>query len=161
LQSMAQGKNQVEHLTQCMLTFQALARELQITVILLSHISKAPMQLQTYVSTSPKNPEEYLNRTSEDMDKFINKPGMSWESGRMPTREHVEGAGAICDLADYVFAAARDTTNEDPDIQRTTRIKCLKDRMAGAKVGHIFKLYYGDDGILREIDNNDKSGMLV
>ena len=104
-----------------------------------------------YISTSPKNAEAYDSMTASDMDKRINRAGMSWEAGRMPVREDIEGSTAIADLADFVFALARDTTNEDNRIQRTTVVKTLKSRFDGTKNGRQFNLYYGDDGILREV----------
>ena len=133
-----------------MKALQALCLELQITVILLSHVAKDKYQYQAYVSTSPKNKDLYETQTAEDMQQLIKRPGMEWESGRMPSKENIDGHSVISDLADYVFALARHTTSEDDTEQRTLRVKALKTRLDGSKAGTIFKLYHQDNGRLVE-----------
>lgn len=141
-----------KHIKQMMLTFQMLARELDISFILVSHVSKDKHSKQVYVSTSPKNTDSYT-QTSEEVQKLINKPGMDWESGRMPSKENVEGTGTVSALADYVFAIARNTMSLDPVEKRTTRVKCLKDRFVGSGTGREFKLVYTVEGKLEEVGN--------
>lgn len=141
------------YLQDCMLEFQALAREIGITFILLSHVAKDKYNYQAYVSTSPKSRED-LDLSAEEVTRRIKKPGMEWESGRMPSKENVEGESAVCDLADFVFALARNTVSEDPIARITTKVKCLKSRLDGSKTGRIFDLIYTDSGALVEPGTN-------
>lgn len=144
------GNGDTERMTNNMKKFQALKIELGITIILLSHVAKDKIGRQAYVTTSPKKKEEYLSQTAEELANLINKPGLEWESGRIPTKENVEGASAVCDLADYVFALARNTTAENPDEQRTLIVKTIKARLDGSKNGKVFKLYHSNSGRLEE-----------
>ena len=147
------GKDSHYELTTFMLDIQALTRELGISIMLLSHVAKDKYQKQVYVSTSPKDPT-VLNLTAEQTGKRVNKPGLDWESGRMPTKENVEGSSAVADLADYVIAIARDTTSDDEMIQKTIRVKFLKTRLDGVKAGREFNLFYNDEGTLVETTQN-------
>lgn len=142
------------YLQEVMLTFQSLARELKLTFFLLSHVAKDKYSYQAYVSTSPKHLETYSSLNAEDIEQLVKRPGMEWESGRMPSKENVEGESAVCDLADYVFALARNTVSEDSMESRTTRVKCLKARLDGSKTGKQFKLFYSDDGSLEELNGS-------
>ncbi len=139
-----------ERAEELMLTLQQLRDELGITIILLSHVAKDKYQFQTYVSTSPKNVDTYNSQTAEDVGELINKPGLSWESGRMPTKENVEGLSIVCDLADYVFALARNTVSQEYEESHTTRVKALKCRLDSSTTGRTFKLFYENSGILSE-----------
>lgn len=137
-----------------MLTLQELRVELGITIILLSHVSKDKYQFQTYVSTSPKNPDAYNSQTAEDIEELVQKPGLDWNSGRMPTMENVEGLSIVCDLADYVFGLARNKVSKDETEKRTIRVKCLKcGRLESSPTGNVFRLYYTQEGKLIEQDN--------
>ncbi len=135
---------------QAMLDFQALVQELDCSIFLISHVAKDKFNLSTYVTTSPKNAKQYFGTSAEMMEAYTNKPGLSWESGRMPMKENVEGSSTICDLADYVFALARDSVNRDPVISSLLRVKCLKARLDGGFAGHTIKLMYTDEGRLME-----------
>ena len=139
------------HMKEFMLEFQAMVLEFGITFLLLSHVAKDKIGRQAYVSTSPKRAAQYAAQTSEDVQKMIMRPGMEWESGRMPTKENVEGESAVTDLADYVFAIARNTTSDDETERNTTVVKCLKARLDGSKTGKIFKLVYTNSGKLEEL----------
>lgn len=147
------GITDSERMINNMTKFQALKIELDIHIILLSHVAKDKIQRNAYVSTSPKRAEEYASLTAEDLQSMINKDGMEWETGRMPSKENVEGPSVICDLADNVIALARNTTASDEIEKRTTRVKILKARRDSSKQGHIFKLYYNNKGILEEAGN--------
>ncbi len=135
---------------QAMLDFQALVQELDCSIFLISHVAKDKFNLSTYVTTSPKNAKQYFGTSAEMMESYTNKPGLSWESGRMPMKENVEGSSTICDLADYVFALARDSVNRDLEISSTLRVKCLKARLDGGYAGHTIKLLYTPEGRLVE-----------
>ncbi len=128
---------------------QALNHELGVTVFLLSHVSKDKMGKQVYVTTSPKH-EGYNDMSAEETQGMIEKPGMNWESGRMPTTENVDGPSVICDLANYVWALARNKTSEDHEESHTIKVKAVKTRLDGEYTGKIFKLYYNKEGRLVE-----------
>lgn len=131
---------------------QALVNELQVSVYLLSHVAKDKLGKQVYVSTSPKNAESYTNMSSEETQALIEKPGMNWETGRMPTTENVDGPSVICDLANYVWGLARNKTSEDYDENHTIKVKAIKTRLDGEYTGKSFNLYYTKEGRLIETD---------
>jgi archaellum biogenesis ATPase FlaH len=135
---------------------QALNNELGITVFLLSHVSKDKMQKQVYVSTSPKNKAAYEAMTGQETQDLIEKPGMNWESGRMPTTENVDGPSVICDLANYVWALARNKVSEDFEESHTIKVKGIKTRLDGEYTGKTFKLFYNTEGRLIETDGLKK-----
>lgn len=136
-----------------MLKFQALVQELDITILLVSHVSKDTISKQTYVSTSPKSVENFL--TSTDTNKLLQKPGLSWETGRMPESGHIEGTKSIPSLANYIFAVARNYMSDDPVEKNTLRVKCLKAKYEGAGMGGEFNLFYNSAGKLEELSNTD------
>lgn len=125
---------------------QTLCRELKINVYLLSHVAKDKRTSQVYVSTSPKNREEYASMSAEDVEGLIQKPGMDWESGRMPTTTNIDGPSVVGDLANYIWALARHKTSEDLNVASILRVKNLKARLDGPKTGSIFKLLYTKEG---------------
>ncbi len=128
---------------------QTIVRELNISVFILSHVSKSQMAKQVYVTTSPKNPN-YKDMSAEETQGMIEKDGMNWETGRMPTTETVEGHSVICDLADYVWGLARNKNSEAYEESHTTKVKLLKARLDGEYTGKSFKLYYNKEGRLVE-----------
>lgn len=130
---------------------QTLCRSLKISVVLLSHVAKDKYTTQVYTSTSPKNKEAYDALTAEDIDKAVKKPGMDWESGRMPSTVNIDGPSVFGDLANYIWALARNKTSEDQQEARLLRVKALKTRLDGTYTGTIFKLCYNDRGTLEEV----------
>jgi twinkle protein len=143
--------NDRERAEEFMTTLQALRKDLKIHILLLSHVAKDKLGKMVYVSTSPKNGDAYHSMSAEQTQGMIDKDGMSWESGRMPSKENVEGQSIVCDLADYVFGIARNTTSQDNQESRTMRIKALKTRLDSSMTGYTFKLYYNDSGRLEEL----------
>ena len=140
----------------------SLSRELSISIFLVSHLATDKIGLSAYVSTSPKKTDEYLSRSAEDMDQYINKPGMNWESGRMPRAENLFGSGTVRKLADNIFVLARNTTSMDDVEQRVLRVKCLKLRVDSSRVGREVKLIYDyDTGRLLELDKQEKHAILL
>ncbi len=131
---------------------QALNNELGISTFLLSHVAKDKLGKQVYVSTSPKNKEEYEAMSADETQGLIEKPGMNWETGRMPTTENVDGPSVICDLANYVWALARNKTSEDYEESHTIKVKAVKTRLDGEYTGKTFKLYYNKEGRLVETE---------
>lgn len=130
----------------------SLMKELNTTVILLSHVSKDKYSYSTYVTTSPKNADTYNSANAEENSKMVNKPGLEWETGRMPTTSNVEGGNVIVALSDYVFGLARNRTSDNEQEKRTMRVKALKTRLDSAMDGKTFKLFYTDQGRLEETE---------
>ncbi len=135
-------------------TLKSLCKELNITAVLLSHVAKDKYGQTVYTTTSPKNPDAYYSQTAESTDQALKKPGLDWESGRMPTIANVEGGGIITQLADYVFALARNSVSEDKQESTVMRVKALKTRLDSSYTGKVFKLVYTDAGKLEEIDSS-------
>ena len=144
------GGDEVKHIKQMMLTFQTLARELDISFLLVSHVAKDKYSYSAHLSTKTGNSTE--NKTAEEVQKMMKKTGLEWESGRMPSKENIEGTGAVADLADNIFAIARNITSDNPIEQKITRVRCLKTRINGSNIGKEFKLIYTDTGTLKEFD---------
>ena len=130
---------------------QSVCRSLKVSVFLLSHVAKDKYTTQVYTSTSPKNKEAYDAQTAEDVEKAVKKPGMDWESGRMPTTVNIDGPSVFGDLANYIWALARNKVSEDSSEASTLRVKALKTRLDGTFTGVIFKLNYTNEGKLVEV----------
>jgi twinkle protein len=127
---------------------QTICRSLRVTVFLLSHVAKDKYTTQVYTSTSPKNKEAYDAQTSEDIEKAVKKPGMDWESGRMPTTVNIDGPSVFGDLANYIWALARNKVSEDIEESHIIKVKALKTRLDGEYTGIVFKLRYTNEGKL-------------
>ena len=132
-------------------TLASIVHELDVSILAVSHLAQDKIGIQSYVSTSPKN-EASLHLTASDMDKIINKPGMNWETGRMPKLENLYGSGHVSRLADYIMVLSRNRASEDELEKRTTKVKFLKTRIDSANEGKEFELLYDyDTGKLQEI----------
>ena len=131
-----------EYASHCMSSFVTLAKQLNINLFVVNHLSADKISLQAYVSTSPKNPQEYDSSTAGETNKRINKPGLTWDSGRVPSIENIFGGGAIKDLADYIMVLSRNRMSQDPEEHRTTNVKFLKTRMDSQYEGFTFQLKY-------------------
>ncbi len=148
-----------DYASHAMSQFVVLAKQLNVTIFVVNHLSADKISLQAYVSTSPKNPEKYLNMDAEDMQDYITKPGMSWERGRTPGIENIFGGGAIKDLTDAIIVLSRDRMSKDPEIHRTLKVTFLKTRIDSNYEGYSFDLKYNyETGRLvedysRELDN--------
>ena len=141
---------------------QALCRSLKISVFLLSHVAKDKYVTQVYTSTSPKNKESYDNQTAEDVEKAVKKPGMDWESGRIPTTVNIDGPSVFGDLANYIWALGRNKVSEDSYEASILKVKALKTRLDGQKTGLIFKLRYTNEGKLEQVGQvNTKDTKLI
>jgi twinkle protein len=117
-------------------------RELGVSIFIICHLSQDKISKQAYVSTSPKDPDSYHNATAKTIDKLVNKSGLTWESGRMPSIENLYGGATSAKLANEVWVLARDTTNSDDFIFRTTTVKCLKCKNQRRKSKRQFDLVY-------------------
>ena len=128
-----------------------LAKELNIHIFIVNHLANDKISLQAYVSTSPKNKKAYESMTAEDTGDLVNKPGLTWQTGRMPDIDNIFGGGAIKDLVDFIIVIARNRTSKDETEHKTIRVKFLKTRMDSSYEGYEFKLVYNyDTGHLEE-----------
>ena len=152
-----------DYLSFCQGAFFTIVRQLNINIFVLNHLAEDKIAKQAYVSISPKNRDEYLDRTSEEMQKFINRPGMTWETGRMPSIENIFGGGNIKDLTDYILVASRNRMSEDYDEHRTIKMKFLKTRLDSTYEGFQFLLRYNyttgrlEESYDKPIDNSFQS----
>lgn len=128
-----------------------LAKELNVHIFIVNHLANDKIALQAYVSTSPKNKESYQEMSAEDTGELVNKPGLTWQTGRMPDIDNIFGGGAIKDLVDYIMVIARNRTSKDELEHKTIRVKFLKTRIDSSYEGYEFKLIYNyDTGRLEE-----------
>lgn len=146
-----------DYASHCMSQLVMIAKQLNVTILVVNHLTADKISRQAYVSTSPKNSDEYLNRSSEDMQQYINRPGMDWETGRIPSIDNIFGGGAIKDLTDYIIVLARNRMSKDEEEHRTLIVKFLKTRLDSSYEGFTFKLKYNyQTGRLDEQEyNND------
>lgn len=107
-----------------------LAKELNVTIFIVNHLSKSPVQLLANIDTE------------EDHEYNTNKSGLTWASGRIPDSEHIYGGGKVVKLADYVMVIARNRLSDDDVVRRTTVIKFLKTRFESSHEGEEFRLLY-------------------
>lgn len=156
------GKRVSEHeyLSYVANTIKQIQKELNIVMIVVAHNSNDNYSKQVYVSTSPKDPASYNAMTSEDTQKAINKPGMTWESGRMASLEHIHGSSIIKKVFDWVFVIGRNRVSTDDIEHRTILMRALKCRLASEQEGREIKILYDySTGQLIEISNNLKGGL--
>lgn len=158
-----------DYASHCMANLVMIAKQLNVTILVVNHLAADKISKQAYISTSPKNPDEYLNRTSEDMQGYINRPGMDWETGRIASIDNIFGGGAIKDLTDYIIVVARNRMSKDEEEHRTLIVKFLKTRLDSSYEGFTFKLKYNyQTGRLEEIgekkeekiETNDNNNVL-
>lgn len=106
------------------------ARELNITLFIVNHLVKDPINLTADI-TMP-----------EGHDYNASKEGLTWETGRMPGVGHIYGGGKVAKLPDYLMVVARNRMSSDKDIQKTIIVKFLKTRMESSHEGEEFQLSY-------------------
>ncbi len=134
----------------------ALVKELNIHVMLVSHVNKDGVKQSTHVGFSSQVEKPHANLTQEGIKEIMEKFALTWETGRMPTAGNIEGRNDIEAVSDYVIAIARNKQSKDPRQRRTITVKLLKEgRIDSDNDVNSFKLYRNDDGILEEI-NEDK-----
>lgn len=120
-----------------------LVKELNISILFVAHTNADNISKQVYLSSSPKNAEAYNSMTSTDMANVINKQGLSWESGRVPTMNHITGGTTLTKLADTVIVLSRNRISQDPLEKLITYAHFLKcGRVRTANDGIIMKLKY-------------------
>lgn len=130
---------------------QTICRSLKVTVFLLSHVAKDKYTTQVYTTTSAKNKDAYERQTADDVEKAIKKPGMDWDSGRIPTTVNIDGPSVFGDLANYIWALGRNKVSDDKEEASILKVKALKTRLDGTHSGTVFKLKYQNSGTLVEI----------
>lgn len=124
--------NQIDYMRHCVAKLDALADEVGVTIIIITHLNADKIQLSYEVKADKFT----------DVNEMINTAPVSWETGRMPTMTSIYGATMVTDLVDYIIVLARDRHNEDPEIQNSTKVKFLKTRLDGTKDGKGFTLHY-------------------
>lgn len=122
-----------------------ISRELPISLIVVAHTDNDKVSRQIHIPTSVENLPNYLSITEDEMEEMINKPGLSWDSGRMPGIGNIDGPDVISKLADYVIGLARNSTSKNDVIKRTLRIKLLKTRLDSQQCGQEMALTYNYD----------------
>lgn len=123
--------------------FFSIIKELDITLFVVSHLATDKIGMKAYVSTSNKYGND--QQTADDMDENLNKPGMHWESGRIPRLENIYGSGTVRKLADFIIVLARNRVSEDYTEHRQLKVKFLKTRIDSSNEGRIFSLFYNYD----------------
>jgi twinkle protein len=123
--------------------FFSIIKELDITLFVVSHLATDKIGMKAYVSTSRKYGND--EQTTDEMDENLNKPGMHWESGRIPRLENIYGSGTVRKLADFILVLARNRVSEDYTEHRQLKVKFLKTRIDSSNEGRIFSLYYSYD----------------
>ena len=114
---------------------------LDCTLLVIAHITKATISKSANVSTA-KPKEGDVPLTAEEMDKLINKPGMDWESGRIPRLGEIYGGSHLPKVSDYIITLGRNRTSEDDTEKRILKLKFLKTRKESSNEGRICKLIY-------------------
>jgi twinkle protein len=145
--------NDNEKASHMMNDFKSLMNELGTTIFLLSHVSKYSIQLQTHISTVKSKHLDPL--TAEEVNNKIQKPGLEWETGRIPAISHIEGSNTVAALSDLVLALARNRMSDDDLEKKTLKVKVLKNRLDSQFDGVIFDLVYSKNGRLEELNAND------
>lgn len=147
--------NDSEKATYFMNKLKSLMKELNTTVFLLSHVSKNDIKRTTYTSTSPRDPEKYANQTAESIQSMVNRPGLDWDTGRIPTSADIEGSNVVVSLANFVIALGRNRHSQDSTEKRTLNVKFIKARFDSQYDGFKFKLYYEDNGTYSVTNSSD------
>lgn len=139
-------------------SLKALVKELNIHVILVSHVNKNTIRQSTHVGFSSKIENPHENLTEESIRDTMNKFKIDWETGRMPSTADIEGGNDIEAVCDYIFGIARNKLSDTEKERRIIHVKPLKCGRIDSEYSHItFDLYRDDSGSLIEI-NNDSVG---
>lgn len=117
-----------------------IAKELNVTIFIINHLTKAPVQLNADITMG----DDFVYNT--------NKEGLTFETGRMPEVGNIYGGGKVSKLPDFLIVCARNRMSSDVREQRTIRVKFLKTRFDSKYEGHEFKLLFDPEtGKLNEI----------
>lgn len=142
-----QGKytSELNYIIQAAGAFSSLCVELGICIMLVTHVNNDTIGKSTYVSTkaAPEG-DAFMDLSASDMDKRLNPPGMTWESGRVPSMQNIYCGGALRKLSDFVFVLSRNRVSEDTDERLVTKVKTLKARLDSSKEGKTFRLTYDE-----------------
>jgi twinkle protein len=63
----------------------------------------------------------------------------NWQTGRLPTIDHIYGGKATAALADNLLVAARDVQNPDPSIREILLIQPLKSKFHSKHTGKVYR----------------------
>lgn len=143
-----------EQCTEFATRLKSTVKELDIHVMLVSHVNKDGIRQSTHVGFSSKVKEPHKDLNDEAIKDIMNKFALDWENGRMPTAKNIEGGNDIEAISDYVIAIARNKQSKDSRIKRTIRLKLLKEgRIDSDNDTYEFELFRNNDGILEEVDD--------
>lgn len=138
--NMSYGVKEHEFASHATGQFVQIAKELNVTIIIINHLVKDPVKLNADITM----PDEFEYQT--------NKEGLSWETGRMPEIGHIYGGGKVCKLVDYVIVLSRNRMSSDDKVQRTINFKFLKTRFDSTYEGMVYQAIYDrEDGNLHEV----------
>ena len=150
-----------DYIPYMILKLHSVIKELGITLIVVSHLNSDRFAKSTYVSTTPKkqdkDEESGFDVSADFVNKMANKPGVNWETGRMPAANNIYCGQMIENMCDHMIALARNKLSEDLIERNTLKVKFLKTRGETALLGKVFEVYYDDNtGNLKEdIDLNN------
>lgn len=134
----------------------ALAKILNLHIILVSHVSKNMIQQKTHVGFSSKmrvGEKPHENLSEEFIKKTLSKFQLDWADGRVATASDIEGGNDTEAVSDYVFAIARNKNSNNDRVKRTMSVHVIKcGRIDSEYGGKSFKLYRNDFGILEVIN---------
>ena len=134
----------------------ALVKELNIHVMLVSHVNKDGIKQSTHVGFSSKVDKPHEGLTKESIDDIMEKFAITWETGRIPTASNIEGGNDIEAISDYVIGIGRNKQSKDPVLKRTITLKLLKEgRIDSDHRTNTFQLYRNDQGLLEEREEID------
>lgn len=142
-----------EQCTEFTTGLKALVRNLDIHVILVSHVNKDGIRQSTHVGFSSKVKEPHSDLNEDSIKEIMNKFSLDWANGRMATPSNIEGFNDIEAVSDYVITIARNKLSTNPKERRTITVKLWKEgRVDSDNTDYTFKLYRNDEGKLEEID---------
>ncbi len=137
-------------------SLKSLVKELDIHVILVSHVNKNTIRQSTHVGFSSKIENPHGNLTEEQIKNTMNKFKVDWENGRMPHTSDIEGGNDIEAVCDYIFGLGRNKVSENEFERRVICVKPLKCGRIDSEFSHLeFRLYWEKDGNMKELPKEE------
>lgn len=138
----------------------ATVKELDIHVMLVSHVNKDGIRQSTHVGFSSKVDKPHAGLDEDAVKDIMNKFKLDWENGRMPGASNIEGGNDIEAISDYIIAIARNKLAKDSHERRIITLKLLKEgRIDSDNDTNTFKLYRNDEGKLEEMNALSCAGL--
>lgn len=139
-------------------SIRALAKNNDLEILLVSHVSKNAIRQSTHVGFSSKmrkGEKPHENLTDDFVKKTLSKFQLDWETGRMPTESDIEGGNDIAAISDYIFSIGRNKRADDEKERRTIKVNVVKCGRIDSEYGNMtFYLYRNDEGTLEEVEKN-------